>query len=134
MSRRVLRKRLIAAIEAGEPSQVAAIVAADPSIVNAANAHGHVPLGTAIGTDCLERVKLLVALGADPRHTHHGRTLLDAAAYGGHSEIFRYLVARGLTPTVHHAAALGDIPLLEEMLAANPALTVGEDLSCVAVP
>ncbi len=122
MSRRVLRKRLIAAIEAGDLSQVAAIAAADPGIVNAANAHGHVPLGAAIGTGCLERVELLVALGADPRHTYHGRSLLDAAAYGGHSEIFRYFVERGLTPTVHHAAALGDIPLLEEMLAANPAL------------
>ena len=40
-----------------------------PRIVNAANSHGHVPLGAAIGTGCLERVKLLVAHGADPRYS-----------------------------------------------------------------
>lgn len=122
MSRRTLRKQLLAAIETGDMPSVAEIAAVDPGIVNAANSHGHVPLGAAIGTGCLERVKLLVAHGADPRHSHHGRTLLDAAAYGGHLEIFRYLVALGMRPTVHHAAALGDIPLLEQMLAAEPAL------------
>ena len=122
MSRRVLRKQLIVAIEAGDENRVAEIAAADPSIVNAANSHGHVPLGAAIGTGCLERVKLLVAHGAEPRYAYHGRTLLDAAAYAGHAEIFRYLVSFGIQPTVHHAAAIGDIPLLERMLAADPAL------------
>ena len=122
MSRRVLRKQLIVAIEAGDENRVAEIAAADPSIVNAANSHGHVPLGAAIGTGCLERVKLLVAHGADPRYAYHGRTLLDAAAYAGHVGIFRYLVSFGMQPTVHHAAAIGDIPLLERMLAADPAL------------
>jgi len=122
MGRRTLRKQLIESIEAGETNRVAEIAARDPSIVNAANSHGHVPLGTAIGTGRLERVKILVGLGADPRHAYHGRTLLDAAAYAGHVEIFRYLVSLGVQPTVHHAAAIGDIALLEEMLAANPAL------------
>ena len=122
MSRRVLRKQLIVAIEAGDENRVAEIAAADPSIVNAANSHGHVPLGAAIGTGCLERVKLLVAHGADTHHSYHGRTLLDAAAYAGHVGIFRYLVSFEMQPTVHHAAAIGDIPLLERMLAADPAL------------
>ena len=122
MSRRVLRKQLIAAIEAGDENRVAEIAAADPSIVNAANSHGHVPLGAAIGAGCLDHVKLLVAHGADPHHSYHGRNLLDAAAYGGHEAIFRYLVSQGLQPTVHHAAAIGDIPLLERMLVADPAL------------
>ena len=103
-------------------SRMAEIAAADPALVNAANAHGHVPLGAAIGSGCLERVKSLVALGANPHYTYHGRSLLDAAAYGGHADIFRYLAALGLRPTVHHAAALGDVPLLEQMLAADPAL------------
>ena len=122
MSRRELRKQLIVAIEAGEMSWVAQIADADPTIVNAANSHGHVPLGTAIGTGCLERVKQLIALGANPEHNHHGRTLLDAAAYSGHVEICRYLVSLGMQPTVHHAAALGDVRLLGQMLEANPAL------------
>ncbi len=122
MSRRALRKQLIVAIEAGDMSRVAEIAAIDAGIVNAANAHGHVPLGAAIGTGCLERVKLLVALGADPRHAYHGRTLLDAAAYGGHADILRYLIAIGLRPTIQHAAAIGDIPLLERLLGATPAL------------
>ena len=122
MSRRALRKQLIVAIEAGDENRVAEIAAADPSIVNAANSHGHVPLGVAIGTGCLERVKLLVAHGADPHYSYHGRSLLDAAAYADHVEIFRYLVSLGKQPTVHHAAAIGDIPLLERMLAADPAL------------
>ncbi len=122
MSRRALRKQLIEAIEAGEVSRVAQIADADPGIVNAANSHGHVPLGTAIGTGCLERVKQLIALGADPEHNYHGRTLLDAAAYSGHYAILRYLVSLGLQPSVHHAAASGDLPLLQEMLTANPGL------------
>ena len=92
-------------------------------IVNAANSHGHVPLGAAIGTGCLERVKLLVARGADPHHSAIMEgAMLDAAAYAGHVEIFRYFVCLGGQPTVHHAAAVGDIPLLERMLAADPAL------------
>lgn len=122
MSRRALRKQLIEAIERGEMSRVAEIAAADPTIVNAANSHGHVPLGTAVGTGCIERVKALIAHGANPLYSYHGRTLLDAAAYAGHVEIFRYLVSLGAQPTVHHAAAIGDIALLEEMLTANPAL------------
>ena len=122
MSRRALRKQLIAAIEAGDENRVAEIAAADPGIVNAANSHGHVPLGAAIGAGCLERVKLLVAHGADPHYSYHGRSHLDAAAYAGHVEMFRYFVCLGGQPTVHHAAAIGDIPLLERMLAANPAL------------
>ena len=122
MSRRALRKQLIEAIELGDMTRVAEIAATDSTIVNAANSHGHVPLGAAIGTGCLDRVKLLVARGADPHHSYHGRTLLDAAAYAGHVGIFRYLVSFGMQPTVHHAAATGDIPLLERMLAADPAL------------
>lgn len=122
MGRRALRKQLIQAIETGDLTRVAEIAAADPFIVNAANSHGHVPLGAAIGTGCLDRVKLLVAHGANPLYSYHGRTLLDAAAYAGHVEIFQYLVACGMQPSVHHAAAIGDIALLEEMLAANPAL------------
>ena len=122
MSRRALRKQLIAAIEAGDEKQIVETVAADSTIVNAANSHGHVPLGTAIGTGCLDRVKQLIALGADPGHTYHGRTLLDAAAYGGHVEVFRYLVSLGLQPSIHHAAAIGDFPLLQELLTANPDL------------
>ncbi len=122
MGRRALRKQLIEAIEAGELSRVAEIVGADPTIVNAANSHGHVPLGAAIGTGCLDRVRFLIAQGADPRYAYHGRTLLDAAAYSGHADIFRYLVSFGMPPTVHHAAAIGDIRLLGQMLAADPAL------------
>ena len=122
MSRRALRKQLIESIEVGDMNRVAEIAAADPTIVNAANSHGHVPLGAAIGTGSLDRVKLLIANGADPKHTYHGRSLLDAAAYAGHEEIFRYLVSFGMPPTVHHAAAIGDISLLERMLAADPAL------------
>jgi ankyrin repeat protein len=122
MSRRLLRKQLIQAIETGDMAQVAAIAADDPTIVNAANSHGHAPLGAAVGTGCLKRVEFLVHLGANPRHVYHGRTLLDAAAFAGHGEIFRYLVALGLQPTVHHAAAIGDITLLARMLEADPAL------------
>lgn len=122
MGRRESRKQLIAAIEAGDLAQVAEISAADPGIVNAANSHGHVPLGAAISAGCLERVKFLVGLGANSRHSYHGRTLLDAAAYGGHHDILQYLVSLGLQPTVHHVAAVGDISLLDEMLAADPAL------------
>ena len=91
-------------------TRVAEIAAADPSIVNAANSHGHVPLGAAIGTGCLDRVKLLVAHGADPHlQLPRAGALLDAAAYAGHVGIFRYLVSFGKQPTVHHAAAIGDI-------------------------
>ena len=122
MGRQALRKQLIEAIEAGEVSRVAEIVGADPTIVNAANSHGHVPLGAAIGTGCLDRVKFLVELGANPRYAYHGRSHLDAAAYSGHEAILRYLVSFGQQPTVHHAAAIGDIRLLGQMLMADPSL------------
>ncbi len=122
MNRRALRKQLIESIELGAMDRVAEIAALDPGIVNAANSHGHVPLGAAIGAGCLRRVKALVDLGADPRHVYHGRSLLDAAAYAGHGEIMRYLVSLGLQPTVHHAAAIGDLSRLAELLSANPAL------------
>jgi hypothetical protein len=36
-------------------------------------------------------------------------------------EIARFLISLGVEPAVHHAAAIGDISLLEQMLIADPA-------------
>ena len=120
--RRELRKQLQAAISAGDPQRVRAIAAADATIVNASNAHHNVPLGDAIKSGNLAMVELLIALGADPCSVNHGgRSLLDAAALlGDQPDIARCLIAAGATPSILHAAALGDIPTLQQSLQEDP--------------
>ena len=116
MNRREVRRQFIEAIATVELARVVEIADSHPSIVNAANSHGNVPLSDAISTGSLDVVKLLVARGADMFHRNHGgHGPLDGAAFFGRPDIARYLIARGVQPTVHHAAAIGDIPLLKRM-------------------
>ncbi|MCP4903067.1 MAG: hypothetical protein GY906_39385 [bacterium] len=94
MNRRDLRRQLIDAIERGDLPRVAEIATAEPSIVNAPNTHQNVPLGDAIATGRLDLVELLIAHGADPRHSNHGgHSMLDGAAFSGRVEIARWLIS-----------------------------------------
>ena len=110
MSPREVRKQFIAAVVAGDAAAVASIARTAPDVVNAGNPHGNVPLGDAIASGRLDVVRQLVELGADPAHRNQGgHSMLDAAAFGGHADIARYLVDQGVAPSILHLAALGDV-------------------------
>ncbi len=65
-------------------------------------------------------VTLLIEHGADPHHANDGgHSMLDGAAFSGHAEVARYLITLGVEPSVHHAAAIGDLGLLKELVSAN---------------
>ena len=125
MSRRELRQRLCDAVLASDTERVREVAALDPSIVRAPNSHQNAPLQVAIGTGRLDLVKLLISLGADPRHRNQGgRSMMDCAVFSGaaNAQIAEHLIAVGLEPSVHHAAAIGDLTLLRKMIDSDPGL------------
>ncbi|MGE3808859.1 MAG: ankyrin repeat domain-containing protein [Gemmataceae bacterium] len=122
-NRREARKELLTAIQAVDLPGVKRLLAADPELVNAANAHHNVPLGDALATGNVELVQLLLDLGADAKHRNHGgHSLLDGAAFAGQPALARLLIEHGAEPTVHHAAALGDLALLRQLIEADARL------------
>lgn len=91
------------AARAGDIAKVTALLAADPSLVNAKDSYGQTPLFQASAYGRLDVVKLLLAKGAAVRFTVHddaegddpGCTPLLLAAENGHLEIVRLLLAKG---------------------------------------
>lgn len=114
--RRDRRVLLLQAINDHDLEAVAGLLADDPSLANAKNAHHNVPLDEAIESGSLELVQALVAAGADISHRNHGgRSLLDVATFGGHDGIARFLISQGVEPSVLHLAALDDVAALREL-------------------
>ena len=62
---------------------------------------------TAIGAQKLEAAEYLVGMGADPKEDMRGRTVLHVAATGGHADLCRYLLERGVDPRQQGASFLG---------------------------
>jgi hypothetical protein len=67
-----------------------------------------------------KRVRALIAAGADVNHvTGSGATALGVAAYGGHEDAVRVLLAAGAKPDVRGAGAQQETPLMS--VARSPA-------------
>lgn len=107
-----------AAARLGLLDRLAALLAADPSLVHARGGDGQTPLHVA---KTLAVAQLLVEHGADvdARDVDHEST---PAQYliGDRPEIVRWLVDRGCATDILMAAALGDVELVRRHLDANP--------------
>ena len=62
---------------------------------------------TAFGIQKLEAAEYLVGMGADPKEDMRGRTVLHVAATGGHADLCRYFLERGVDPRQKGASFLG---------------------------
>jgi len=95
-----------------------AIIASDPSAVNARGGDGQMPLHRA---KTVETAEFLLAHGAeiDARDIDHESTPAQYAIRE-RQDVARYLVSRGCWTDILMAAALGDRALVEKHLAADP--------------
>jgi len=85
---------LPAAAMLGMDDEVRARISADPSLANAAGAHGIPILFHAVIGGNVDLAKELVALGADASPDHAG-SLLHAAVRAGHLEMARWTLSLG---------------------------------------
>ncbi|HEX2206948.1 MAG TPA: ankyrin repeat domain-containing protein [Longimicrobium sp.] len=114
-----------AAAHLDRPDLLRRMLDADPARVHERGGDGQTPLHFARSR---EVVDLLLERGADldARDVDHRATpaqwMLDRARGAGRYELARYLVARGASPDVFLAAALGLEDVLRSMLAADPSL------------
>lgn len=97
----------------GDVAKISALIAADPSLVNAkADAGGATPLMYAIHFNKVAAAKLLLEKGADVNaKASTGQTALFEAAANGQLEIVKLLLAKGATVnfTIHNNSE-GDDP------------------------
>lgn len=107
-----------AAARLGMLAELQALLAADPSLVHAPGGDGQTPLHFA---STVEIAAALLTAGAniDARDVDHEST---PAQYMVRSrpEVARFLVSRGCQADLLLAAALGDVPLAERLLKADP--------------
>jgi ankyrin repeat protein len=108
-----------AAAGLGLADHLARMLNADPPLVNAKGGDGCTPLhfsrNIAIAAMLLEHGAQI-----DPRDEDHDSTPAQWLI-GDVPEVARYLLARGATPEIFLAAALGDGVLAERLIAADPA-------------
>lgn len=107
-----------AAARFGMRDRLAALLDADPAGVAAPGPDGQTPLHMAVDP---ETAALLVDRGAplEARCVDHGGTPAQYAACE-RLAVCRYLLERGAAPDVFMAVALGDVPLLQRLLAEEP--------------
>jgi ankyrin repeat protein len=92
-------KEMITAAKKGNAALVAALLDADPALLNARDSDGSTPLHCAAWKGYPDVVKLLLDRGADMHleneNTHWGGTPLHAAAHGGQKAVAEVLIAHG---------------------------------------
>ena len=119
-NRNQLKRALLEAIDEGDANAVCQLLADDPSLLEAGNAHGNTPLLRAIDGGRLEMVACLLDLGAEPNRANHGGSSpLDSAAFGGLRDIAERLIDAGAEVNPLHAAGMGDLARLEACLRAD---------------
>lgn len=121
---------LCAAAEAGDQTRVAAMLAADPSLLDAKNKHGRTPLLCAVRGGRIGMVRLLLSRGADVEaEGASGRPLRDALHhtwktpdedYPTFTAIAGLLVGGGAHVDLWAAAGLGDVDAVRQLLQAEP--------------
>ncbi len=62
---------------------------------------------TAFGKPQIDKAEYLIAAGADPKEDMRGRTVLHTAATGGHLEMCRFFLEKGLDPRQKSESFLG---------------------------
>ena len=110
------------AARAGLPHKLAGMLAADPSLINAKGMDARTPLHCA-GTVAVAALLLDHGARIDARDEDHDSTPAQWRI-GEAPDVARFLLARGAKPDIFLAAALGDIPLAQRLVA--------EDRGCLA--
>jgi hypothetical protein len=107
------------AARACEISQLAALLAADPTLVHAKGMDARTPLHCA---GSIAAAELLLAHGAqiDARDEDHDSTPAQWLIRES-PDVSRYLLERGAKPDIFLAAALGDLALAQRLVAQEPA-------------
>ena len=74
-----------------------------------------------MGAGQLEAAELLVTRGADLHQAHHtGSSLMEVAAYSGHSASVRWLGSKGFEVGLLELCAIGDLDAVMSVLASDP--------------
>jgi ankyrin repeat protein len=127
-------KDLLRAAAEGDASQVAAMLQADPGLVNAKGPHpywGGEPCALHVAAEWghADVVRELLERGADPdgrNGSYGGWSPLHCAIHRGHGparygEIITLLMARGAQVDIWAASAMGDSNRVQDLLSADPA-------------
>lgn len=103
----------------GRVRELAAMLASEPELIDAKGIDARTPLHCAA---TMEVAALLLDHGAriDARDEDHDSTPAQWLIADS-PDMVRFLLERGATPDIFAAAALGDLPLAERLLAAEPA-------------
>jgi uncharacterized protein len=101
---------------------------ADPNARTEGRGEGETPLHWAASTDDIDVADVLIAAGADVEAPDGsiGTPLDNAIGYACWHVARRLVDAGAAVNKLWHAAALGQLPRLEELLATEPAPTAGE--------
>ena len=92
----------------GSLEDVKRMLTEDPKRIHERGAHSFPLLWySAFGAQKLEAAEYLVGMGADPKEDMRGRTVLHVAATGGHADLCRYFLERGVDPRQQGASFLG---------------------------
>ncbi|WP_320670548.1 ankyrin repeat domain-containing protein [Patulibacter defluvii] len=103
------------ALDSGDGTGFAALLAADPTLVAARDGHGNDLLAIAVATGSEDAVARLLAAGADPDAANvHGWTALHQAGYGGQTALVERLLAAGARPD-REARGAGGTPLVQAL-------------------
>jgi ankyrin repeat protein len=92
-------KPMLKAAKHGDCAALAALLDADPTLLNARDSDGSTPLHCACWKGNLDAARLLLERGAEVDSLrsggHYGTTPLHAAAHGNHRDIVRLLLEHG---------------------------------------
>jgi ankyrin repeat protein len=93
----------------GSLENVKRMLTEDPKRIHERGAHSFPLLWyTAFGTEKLVAAEYLIGEGADPKEDMRGRTVLHVATTGGHADLCRYFLERGVNPRQKGASFLGN--------------------------
>lgn len=106
------------AAHAGRADQLAEMLAVDPSLIDAKGMDARTPLHCA-GTVAVAALLLDHGARIDARDEDHASTPAQWRI-GESPEVARFLLQRGAQPDIFMAAALGDLPLAERLVADDP--------------
>jgi ankyrin repeat protein len=93
----------------GSLEDVKRMLTEDPRRIHERGAHSFPLLWyTVFGTEKFAAAEYLIGMGADPKEDMRGRTVLHVAATGGHLDLCRFFLERGLDPRQKGSSFLGN--------------------------
>lgn len=114
------RKRLMNAAKDGDLAEIERVVAMRDDAMQLRNSHHNTPLRAAVAAGQLDAAALLVRHGADINQVNHGRSsLMEVAAFHGHTHMVAWLRENGLPAGLLEMSAIGDLDGMIKELASS---------------